>query len=378
MARKKQNHALKNSSPQQPHGFRPGEFEEIELPTKSPHAKAPQQEFEHIYPEMASLGIHPLREHMLSAKNKLEQQLLLQVSEQALSAESGTNLCGFENIVGVGMSQKMVNNRFTSVSCITVYVVAKEAKDKIHPHALVPEKVNGIPTDVVQTGEFHALPYRGLYRPAPGGVSIGHYQITAGTLACLVRRGSALYILSNNHVLANSNKGLVGDPILQPGPFDGGQIPAHVIAQLSEFVPVQFGGAVNQVDCAIAQTSPTLVTSNNICFGRISATPASCFRFQIVKKCGRTTQDTVGLVTDCDATIRVGYGNLGTAIFRDQIIIAGVPFIFPFSGPGDSGSLILDQFSNQPVGLLFAGNFLFTIANKIGAVLSKLNVSIVA
>lgn len=53
----------------------------------------------------------------------------------------------------------------------------------------------------------------------PGG-SCGHYKITAGTLGGFVEDDEHHYILSNNHVLANSNFCFGDDPILQPGPAD--------------------------------------------------------------------------------------------------------------------------------------------------------------
>src|SRR5438046_1832351 len=89
--------------------------------------------------------------------------------------------------------------------------------------------------DVDLPSQLRAQPFRGRYRPPTGGGSVGHFKITAGTIACLVRKDRALYILSNNHVLANVNTGQAGDPVLQPGPYDGGRVPADVIAKLSQF-----------------------------------------------------------------------------------------------------------------------------------------------
>lgn len=357
-------------------GFRTGEFEEPELPAEAPPAEE-EEEFEEIDVATLAAGVKAPRERLLSAKQKLEQQLLTSVTEQALSAEAGTEGHGFENIVGVGISEKMVDSQFTGELAVVVYVVAKVPQDEIIEAARVPKEVHGVPTDVVVTGELEAFPYKGRYRPAPGGVSVGHFQITAGTLGCLVKRGNALFILSNNHVLADSNQAHAGDPILQPGPFDGGHVPADVIAKLTQFVPIQFGGAVNQVDCAIAQASPRLVSPLNIKWGRISLPPLPCRREMLVKKAGRTTQFTRGRITDCNATVRVGYGTPGIALFQDQIIIQSLTSA-SFSAGGDSGSLIVSDTGNRPVGLLFAGSATHTIANPIGAVLSALGVSIVA
>lgn len=373
MARRRKKYTSSDntlSSQEENISYNPDEFEDIELPTEPPGEEHNGDSVE----DMTSQDVSSL----LSAKDHLVDRLLFTQTTQAFSAESGTKMYGFENIVGVGISEKIIDNQFTGRQCVTVYVVAKAGQDQIAPQALVPKAVNGIPTDVVATGELHAFPHRGRYRPSPGGVSVGHYQITAGTLGCLVRRGNALYILSNNHVLANINSGEIGDPILQPGPFDGGQIPNDVIAQLSEYVPILFDGQANVVDCALAQASPSLVTPLSKCFGSISSIPQAAQRFQVVKKCGRSTQLTRGIITDVNATVRVGYGTAGSALFQDQIIILGIPFIAPFSAPGDSGSLVLNEFTNRPAGLLFAGSFTHTIANKIENALSLLNVSIVS
>jgi len=82
-------------------------------------------------------------------------------------------------------------------------------------------------------------------RPARPGGSIGHHRITAGTFGAVVYYGQRRepVLLSNNHVLANSTNGRDGrarrgDPILQPGPYDGGQ-PQDAIAHLLKYIPVE-------------------------------------------------------------------------------------------------------------------------------------------
>lgn len=314
---------------------------------------------------------------LMPAKKALEQRLIFDVAEEAMSAESGTDKYGPENIVGVGISHKIRGDVLTNEQCITVYVVAKVDKEMVTASATIPEEVNGVPTDVVATGELHALPFKGRYRPAPGGVSVGHFKITAGTLGCLVKKGASLCVLSNNHVLANSNSAAIGDPILQPGPIDGGKVPADVIAKLLQFVPIKFGGPPNKVDCAIAKvTSNNIVTALEKCYGKIKLPVVPCQLNLLVKKCGRTTQFTRGRITDCNATLKVNYG-VGIATFQNQIIIQSLNPPAQFSAGGDSGSLIVTDQTSQPVGLLFAGSATHTIANPISAVLAALGVTIV-
>jgi hypothetical protein len=91
-------------------------------------------------------------------------------------------------------------------------------------------------------------------------------------------------------------------------------------------------------------------------------------------KYGRTTGLTKGSVYAVNATINVGYGS-GVAVFKEQIIITPGKF----SAGGDSGSLIVVQRganARRPIGLLFAGSSMFTVANPIGAVLTRFGVTI--
>jgi len=316
------------------------------------------------------------------ARLHLEKTLLIDAAEEAIRAESGTGAHGFENILGVGIGEKIVGGTNTGEHCVSVYVLAKASRKKIEYGAIVPDEINKIPTDVVEVGELVAQPYRGRYRPAPGGVSVGHVKITAGTIGCMVHAGLRQFILSNNHVLADCNKARIGDAIVQPGPYDGGTAPADIIAKLAKFVPLKFGGVLpNFVDCAIGAIVRTgIVTPTNICYGKLQLPVVPPVLGLDVKKAGRTTQCTVGRISGVNVTVKVNYGISGVALFKNQFLIVSLGST-PFSAGGDSGSAILthsrvSRAANHPVGLLFAGSSTHTIANPIAAVLSALGVQI--
>ncbi len=308
------------------------------------------------------------------------------------------------NVVGVAVGRKVTGGRESDEPCVVVYVDHKEDEDRLRRRDLVPKALDGIRTDVVETGRFRALPlletlavsHTAKVRPAPGGVSIAHERVTAGTLGVLARRTSGeAVILSNNHVLANSNEAKVGDRILQPGPYDGGR-PQDAIAELVEFVPIQFreqdlGGLgrlleralgpllapiglgvrrlpsanTNVVDAALARPLATdLVAPDILEVGRVSGTAQAEIGTR-VKKSGRTTGLTRGRITALDASVEVDYGGK-TALFRRQVVGDIL------SRGGDSGSLILDD-ANRAVGLLFAGGATTTILNPIEEVLAALH-----
>jgi hypothetical protein len=220
------------------------------------------------------------------------------------------------------------------------------------------------------------------------------------------RQSGEPLILSNNHVLANSNEAQVGDPILQPGPSDGGRFPADQLAILSRFVAIEFTvqppdcgiaqavadlanalarligsshrlqayqanpEASNQVDAALARADePDSIQPDILEIGEIQGTSQAQLG-QTVRKSGRTTGFTMGEIVVIGATLSINYGPSKRARFVNQIVST------PMSAPGDSGSLLVAGDSPQAVGLLFAGSDQATIYNPIEAVLEQLQVEL--
>jgi hypothetical protein len=313
------------------------------------------------------------------------------------------------NVVGVGVGYKVRNGEQTGELTVKVLVQQKIPRAGLTAEALVPPELDGTTTDVVQVGYLRALQARtDRWRPAPGGVSLGHYQITAGTFGAVVRdrATNARLILSNNHVLANSNDALVGDPILQPGSIDGGREPQDTLARLERFQPIQFsvepgscnlaGGAAaianliarllgskhqlqsirrvqqvsNLVDAAVARPIEDDMIQDEILEIGVVAGTVPAALLMSVRKSGRSTGLTTGQITVLDATIDVDYGSGRTARFEDQIVTG------PMSAPGDSGSLLVAGDSLQAVGLLYAGSEDATIFSPIQTVLDLLEITI--
>jgi hypothetical protein len=212
---------------------------------------------------------------------------------------------------------------------------------------------------------------------ATPGDSIGHYRITAGTLGAYVRRAqddSKLFVLSNNHVLANVDRANLGDPILQPGPYDGGQLPAFAL--LADFEPVYRPAGQRLMDAAIAMVAaPQNEQHLQAPYGKVNSTMLARDGLQ-VQKVGRTTGHTHGNVKATLVDIRVDFN--GTILdFEDQIEIQASSNS-PFSQGGDSGSLIVTTLAPcKAVGLLFAGNGISTFANPIEPVLNRFQLTFV-
>lgn len=313
-----------------------------------------------------------------------------------------------ENVVGVGIGYKEASGKRLDELCITVMVRKKLPLEALPISALIPRELEGIKTDVIEVGDLRALQARtDRWRPIPGGVSIGHYLITAGTMGCVVRDRSSgeRLILSNNHVLANSNEAKVGDPVLQPGVADQGDIASDTVAHLARYVSISFNvepptcniaqslvaflnkiaqilgsghrlevykknlEAINSVDAAVARPLMGVEILDEILeIGVVGGTSPAKLGMR-VRKSGRSTGFTTGQITILDATVDVNYSDK-VARFDDQIVTTGM------SAPGDSGSLLVADNALLAVGLLFAGSEQATIFNPIQTVLDSLQVLI--
>jgi hypothetical protein len=310
------------------------------------------------------------------------------------------------NVTGVGVGWKITDGKKTSEMAIVSLVTKKLPKYQLRAQDLVPKEIEGCKLDVQESGVIRALSvdHKKRCRPVLMGTSGGHYAVTAGTNGCLVRRGSQVYMLSNNHVYANSNEAEKGDPILQPGPYDGGRNPEDRVATLEGFVPITFDSSpgscplalgvagifnavsqgfgrksrfkvvevqdeTNLVDCAIAKPVNEEEIKEEILEIGVPEGVVKGTLGMKIKKSGRTTGLTTGEIEQISAAVRVEFGEGRVATFRDQLIAGGI------SQGGDSGSAVLSE-DNKICGLLFAGSESTTVINRIGNVLSSLNLSL--
>jgi hypothetical protein len=341
--------------------------------------------------EMAALAME-LGGDLMALKAEIETKLA--ASAAAVTEAAAVQSLDGDNIVGVGVTMPDAEDlvagqgggAMPGQAGLVVFTVEEVAHSQLLAEIASVAGTRALaemPITQVPVGIPDAYPHRWRERPAPGGISVGNVQITAGTLGCLAignqaPRNSRLMVLSNNHVLANSNAAPLGSSIVQPGPADGGKHPADQIAILERFVRIGFGGGtVNYVDCATGWAWPDRVRRELVYLSggarqyfRIGSAPLAPSVGMLVGKSGRTTQLTQGRITAINVTVNVNYGSFGVAHFQDQIAVRSVT-ASNFSAPGDSGSMIWQWATGlRPVGLLFAGGGGTTFANRITRVLS--------
>jgi hypothetical protein len=359
----------------------------------------------------------PTQQELFQAKQVLSASLLrsglrggVVAMAAAMRVDEAVAASG-RNVHAVGIGRKVVDGKVTAEKCVRVYVVQKIAESLLPPIHRIPEIIDGIPTDVIESPPAFALmakrrarrtgrtvrPSAGApacssrrrreQRPVVAGISAGHFQITAGTIGYFCRSTrhgddpNHVYVLSNNHVFADVNRGQPGDDLYQPGAADGGTASNH-FADLTRYVPIALNGSTpNRVDAAIGRLRTGVAHNAEVCsIGRITGT-ARAMEELTVRKHGRTTGYTEGVVTDdsYDALVGMDHNDPSVvALFENQMRIERTD-PFPAIGlGGDSGSLVVRKDDAIAVGLYFAGpeSGSYGVANQIDDVQNELEVQL--
>ncbi len=359
---------------------------------------------------------NPLKEHeqiddLRAAKASVRGQLLqlglggrVIAKRPTLSVNAAIANAG-RSVHALDIGRKMSAGKETEELCVRIYVIQKLAESLLSPRDRLPKKIDGLPTDVIESPPAFALlrkpaarkkkkptkvaatascteQRRERQRPVIAGIS---RDITAGTIGCYCTSTrssdrSGVCALSNNHVFANVNAATEGDPLFQPGPADGGVFEDH-FANLHRFEPIVLGGTVgNKVDAAIGRVLEGVPHDPAICsIGSITGT-LNATESMLVRKHGRTTGLTQGKITDADHDALVGMDHNDpsvVALFEDQLRIETTN-TSPIGLGGDSGSAVVHRTQNKVVGLYFAGpdTGFFGLANKIQNVISELDIAI--
>lgn len=357
----------------------------------------------------------PSQEDLLQAKQTLSARLLraglhggVVATMGALRVDRAIANAG-QNVHAVGIGRKVADGQVTSQKCVRVYVVQKLAASLLPPIYRIPEKIDGVPTDVIESLPAFILPgktrarrararaaaaaptcntkRRERQRPVVAGISAGHFNITAGTIGYYCRSTrhgddpNHVFVLSNNHVFADVNQARAGDDLYQPGPADGGTAEDHC-ADLTRWVQIHLGGTTpNRVDAAIGRLTPEVTHQAEVCsIGRITGTAVAEEGME-VRKHGRTTGYTEGEVTDdsYDALVGMDHNDPSVvALFENQMRIQRIDPYPAIGRGGDSGSLVVAKENPVAVGLYFAGPLSGTygVANHIQDVLNELEIQL--
>jgi len=308
------------------------------------------------------------------------------------------------SVIGFDVGFRTQHGQATDEPVVKVYVSEKLERDALSEIDLIPSTLkiddDEVGVDVEESTMPQPITFTLRTRPLRGGVSISHPN-ALGTLGiCLTLNDANTYILSCDHVIGGSAGPVFFPTVMQPAPVDGGNPASDVVADLFSFVALDFGSTTinippfppitvpnpNSVDAALARVRGAFNVGNReihwIGYPERNHIPIPWdppYRSSLVGrrvcKMGRTTEFTTGTITSVTFDTLAGpYRNGANAFFINQIRI--VPLAPPtFAAPGDSGSLVVDALTREPLGLLFASSGVsFATANPVDQVMLRLGI----
>ncbi|MGH2662507.1 MAG: hypothetical protein ACRDH8_06800 [Actinomycetota bacterium] len=301
-----------------------------------------------------------------------------EVSGYGMPARNVKRVEAIRPTIALGVSQRRKGYR------VAVRIQRRGMERSRHLQVILKEAKGEVDVRYVGRVVKRASWFQSRHRPLRIGTSIGHAAVSAGTLGCFVRtKDGEPCILSNNHVLADENKGKRGDPILQPAVFDGGKRPGDIAGRLAKYVRLR-RNETNTVDCATCTVGRSVEFNPSRLrgVGPLAGVVPPGGDVDLVVKLGRTSGRTRGRVTAFEMDNLVVAYDMGILRFDDQVEIEDAEN-GSFSEGGDSGSLIFTASDRLGFALLFAGSEQggsngkgLTYANPLTAVLDSLKVEL--
>ncbi|MEU4360197.1 DNA/RNA non-specific endonuclease [Streptomyces virginiae] len=220
-----------------------------------------------------------------------------------------------------------------------------------------------VPTDVIQrsykpqfqvVAEAESPTRKRRLDPIAPGASVGHEEVSAGTIGCIVfdKNDGTPLVLSNWHVL-HGEDGELGEVVVQPGPHDDNRIAQNRLGTLKRSHLGMAG------DCAVATIEDRRFVQEIL---ELDVVPEELGEPELgdkVIKSGRTTGVTHGVVRRIETLAQLDYGetvglrNIGC--FEIEPDPANRPANGEVSQGGDSGAVWMFKASNGRPGKVMAG-----------------------
>ncbi len=292
---------------------------------------------------------------------------------EALIESVGPRLLALPGVVTLGVGFKISNDQMSEDIVLRVGVEHKRPVTELQPDEVIPDQIDGIPTDVFESRPgVSTSADTSRYRPLVGGIQINNGAGGTGTLGCFAKRntGNDWVGLSNRHVMYAGYEFDATIEIAQPG-FScccccrSGKIGTVLLG---------VGATGGPADAAICSLEADIEHHQEVMdIGGITGT-ATAIVGDKVRKRGRTTHLTTGVIS------MMGISFISdTGTFTNTMIITPDAAHPRFCDFGDSGSVVINE-GNAVVGLIFAksSNDKDAGAHPIAAVESALDITIAA
>lgn len=280
----------------------------------------------------------------------------------------------YKGVTGIGYGKKIVDGKATNKNSVIVFVEKKIPKNELSAKSLIPNKIDGLISDVYETGTIEPMSvYRKKHRPMLAGISMVRVGGTACTAGIPVYKNNKTFSLVNLHCSTEFMEApAIKTKMLQPSPFDGGRYPRDFVGEMVEHYPFSFNKE-NEMDSALIDMN-VAIEAKTPKKGNYVPQTASLRAGDIIHKEGRTSGFTQGRVIATNVIAKVRFerqnGTREVAIFRNQIFTEP-SLIFG----GDSSSAVFNS-RREVVGQIFAGSTSVGVITPMETIIKFFNVSL--
>lgn len=273
-------------------------------------------------------------------------------------------LLKYPNVHSVDVGYEFQDGQSTGRLAIRAHVTEKKAESALTRRARLPEQLDRIPVDVIESNPAPELVNRNNHiDPLVGGLTIGNTRASlVGTLGAIVLDSDTLnpLAISNYHVMivepvtTTTNNDIIAQPMTAKA--------ADAIGRISRWD--------KRLDCAVCHVTTRLWETGLADLPNGPIGQASAIIGMRVMKSGSTTAVTRGIID--------GHTGNGFTIVPDP---ANPNPSGEVSSPGDSGSIWMESSTSKAVGLHYAGetdpapakerawaNSMDIVANKLGVI----------
>jgi hypothetical protein len=267
------------------------------------------------------------------------------------------------NIHGIGFGKKWVKGVATEQNALRFYVFTKVSQSRLPAHALIPNEVNGIATDVIAMPPPQLLdgPIPSAATPLAGISKVSNPAGQPGTLGAYCKstrpgEENKQFLLSCMHVIfADSTNAEIHHADISPT--------EHIAMRKRKVEPGHDN--ILSADAAIAEVLPvnSARMTSSVCHlspKNVAAAEDDSDLDYPVEKNGAATGLTRGLVVDIDFNSRVAFKQ-NELMLQDQIVVWSATRI---CDNGDSGALLVRSDTKHVVGICYAGQSVSASRNQ--------------
>lgn len=300
------------------------------------------------------------------------------------------------NIVAVGNGNKEVNGVNTNIPGLVFFVKKKVSTNLLNPLMIIPKRINGVITDVLEEGEgkaertyYNKSYLKAFYKsmPALGGgclsIDVSEDKMYISTLGYTVterRTRESIYFLASAHFLDIKGGFRLGKQVNYSRGVNNDNEEIWLLGLMRKIVPIKYSNKFIPITYNLSDAGIGYVGVNNsktkefiysgLMNGKFVKDIEKIKKGDVIYKVGVSTGYTEGIVKSLNAIAKFSDRSNREYYMKDQIVVE------MRANEGDSGSLGINKKNDKAFGMLNGGDANYSYFSDIFNVFKELDIEL--